>query len=196
MPRLLTAGWQLERFQATDASISAADLRSLLAADPRGRSLEDHRSLCRARIQGPRPRCQSLRSPCGQGLEVGRSPRRSCVAGRWLWSPTLAGPLRLGPGRADRPAGLAGRSRRSNLMPARSESTRWRPSPSDWAAMRSRVSSIASTAELQQGPLSLLATARIRDQIADLGDRAAWLADESTRRHLLERTRQLLERLG
>ncbi|MBV8231884.1 MAG: hypothetical protein JO329_18030, partial [Planctomycetaceae bacterium] len=51
-------------------------------------------------------------------------------------------------------------------------------------------------AELQDGPLSLTAAARLRERVADLADRAAWLPDDATRGHLLGRTAQLLERLG
>jgi MoxR-like ATPase len=44
--------------------------------------------------------------------------------------------------------------------------------------------------------LSLLALARLRERLAELADRAAWVTDESARRHLLERSGRLLERLG
>ncbi len=50
-------------------------------------------------------------------------------------------------------------------------------------------------AELQNGPLSLTSAARLRERVADLADRAAWLPDDSTRGHLLGRTAKLLERL-
>jgi MoxR-like ATPase len=44
--------------------------------------------------------------------------------------------------------------------------------------------------------LSLLELARLRERAARLGDRAAWVADEKARRHLLGRSGKLLERLG
>ncbi len=44
--------------------------------------------------------------------------------------------------------------------------------------------------------LSLLALARLRERLAELGDRAAWVLDEQARRHLLERSGKMLERLG
>src|SRR5262249_37509763 len=43
--------------------------------------------------------------------------------------------------------------------------------------------------------LSLLAAARLRERVAQLADRAAWVGDEKARRHLVERTGKLLERL-
>jgi MoxR-like ATPase len=43
---------------------------------------------------------------------------------------------------------------------------------------------------------SLSALARFRERLTDLADRAAWVPDGQSRTHLLERTRELLERLG
>jgi MoxR-like ATPase len=50
--------------------------------------------------------------------------------------------------------------------------------------------------EMQADGLSLSAVARLRERVADLADRAAWLGDEASRKHLLQRTGKLLERLG
>jgi hypothetical protein len=36
----------------------------------------------------------------------------------------------------------------------------------------------------------------LRERIAGLSDRAAWIGDEANRKHLLERAAALLERLG
>jgi MoxR-like ATPase len=56
---------------------------------------------------------------------------------------------------------------------------------------------LAAIEEQIQGPaLSLTAAARLRDRLADLADRAAWLADNDSRVHLAERARHCLERLG
>jgi MoxR-like ATPase len=43
--------------------------------------------------------------------------------------------------------------------------------------------------------LGLSAAARLRERVADLADRAAWLSDAGGRAHLVDRTRKLLERL-
>jgi MoxR-like ATPase len=45
-------------------------------------------------------------------------------------------------------------------------------------------------------PLSLLAVARLRERLAELADRAAWVIDERARRYLLEKSGKLLERIG
>jgi MoxR-like ATPase len=50
--------------------------------------------------------------------------------------------------------------------------------------------------ELQHGGHSLLALSRLRERLTDLGDRAAWVLDEQARNHLLERSAALLQRVG
>jgi hypothetical protein len=47
-----------------------------------------------------------------------------------------------------------------------------------------------------EGRLPLTALARLKERVADIADRAAWLPDAGSRNHLLERTRKYLERLG
>jgi MoxR-like ATPase len=54
----------------------------------------------------------------------------------------------------------------------------------------------AAESESQGAGLSLAAVSRLRERVADLADRAAWLADDAARAHLLERTARLLDRLG
>ena len=51
-------------------------------------------------------------------------------------------------------------------------------------------------AGLQDRSLSLAAVARFREQLGTIADSAAWLADLSTRRHLVERIGDLLRQLG
>jgi hypothetical protein len=50
--------------------------------------------------------------------------------------------------------------------------------------------------ELDGGRLALSAVARLRERLADLADRAAWLTDASSRTFLLDRARRCLEKLG
>ena len=50
--------------------------------------------------------------------------------------------------------------------------------------------------ELDGSTHSLLALARLRDRVAGLADRAAWVVDSSARAHLLARSEELLGRLG
>jgi MoxR-like ATPase len=46
------------------------------------------------------------------------------------------------------------------------------------------------------GKTSLAELARLREQVARVADRAAWVADESARRHLTEKAGTLLQRIG
>jgi MoxR-like ATPase len=46
------------------------------------------------------------------------------------------------------------------------------------------------------GKSSLAELARLREQVARVADRAAWVADESARRHLTEKAGTLLQRIG
>jgi MoxR-like ATPase len=45
-------------------------------------------------------------------------------------------------------------------------------------------------------PLPLVAAARLRERLAELADRAAWVRDEAAREHLLGRSGQMLKQLG
>jgi hypothetical protein len=49
---------------------------------------------------------------------------------------------------------------------------------------------------LGAGSLSLIELARLRDQVAGISDRSAWVADTAGRDHLLSRAGDLLERIG
>ena len=54
-----------------------------------------------------------------------------------------------------------------------------------------------AVAKLISGPkLTLTAAARLREQVADIADQAAWLPAEKNRAHLVERARTCLEKLG
>ena len=46
------------------------------------------------------------------------------------------------------------------------------------------------------GKSSLADLARLREQVARVVDRAAWVGDESARRHLTDRAGTLLQRIG
>jgi hypothetical protein len=50
--------------------------------------------------------------------------------------------------------------------------------------------------QLADKTLNLTALARLKDRLADVADQAAWLSEPNVRKHLLERTRQCLERMG
>jgi MoxR-like ATPase len=54
----------------------------------------------------------------------------------------------------------------------------------------------AAERELSADGQSLKALARLRERVADLADRAAWVTDEEARKHLSEHAGRILQRLG
>ncbi|MBE7491617.1 MAG: AAA family ATPase [Planctomycetes bacterium] len=51
-------------------------------------------------------------------------------------------------------------------------------------------------AEVQAGGLSVAGIARLRERLAGVADQCAWVTEDKTRNHLLDRTRELLGALG
>ena len=54
----------------------------------------------------------------------------------------------------------------------------------------------AAEAELGRAPASLAELARLRERVGAIADRAAWVADDAARKHLLDRAARLLARVG
>jgi MoxR-like ATPase len=54
----------------------------------------------------------------------------------------------------------------------------------------------AAERELSADGHSLTAIARLRERVADLADRAAWVTEDGARKHLLDRVAKMLQRLG
>ena len=110
MPRLLEAGWELERAVPLESSVSAADLRRG-ARDLPGRAGRDPRALLRARLQGTRPGGRPHRPPRRQGAEARRGLGRALPTARRSGLGLLGAPICLGPGGAGRAVDRAGRRR-------------------------------------------------------------------------------------
>lgn len=195
MPRLLAAGWEMERFETKDASISAADLRSLsrriyyvdlskitapyselvFKVRDLGVTLSDRRAV------------KVLKLVAASAVLCGRPV--ALIADFWplryVWDrEEQIGPL----------ASLVEAVIEPHAGVERTHPLATVPERLGGEEIAQQLDAISAT--IQQGSLTLTATARFREQVADLSDRAAWLADESVRRHLLERTSQLLGQLG
>ncbi|HEY1375596.1 MAG TPA: AAA family ATPase [Gemmataceae bacterium] len=69
-----------------------------------------------------------------------------------------------------------------------------RPERADGDALARQLDDLDKA--LAGGPLTLVELARLRDQVAGVSDRAAWVADAAGRDHLLARAGELLERIG
>jgi MoxR-like ATPase len=198
--RLLTAGWALEQSAAPEAGLGSDDLRRLSRAiyevdlNPvreqyaevvhkirdLGVAFSDRRAikaqkllaasalLCARTVAHPSD-LWVLRYVWDRAEQIG--PLRGLVAGVLEQQPDAerAHPLASLPGKADAEEIARGLDAVEGELPASSTA---RPG------------------------LSLLAVGRLRERVAQLADRSAWVADEKARRHLLERSGKLLDRLG
>jgi MoxR-like ATPase len=196
VPRLLTAGWELERSPDLPAEVGADDLRALSRrlfevdlAPVREAYLD---AVFKVRDLGvalsDRRAVKVLKLAAASALLCGRA----AAAPSDLWV------LRYVWDRAEQIAPLRALVR--GLLEQQPASDQAHP----LAAPPERVDGEelarqldAAERELQaDGRPTLLALARLRERVGDLADRAAWVGDERARRHLVERAGKLLERLG
>ena len=195
MPRLLTAGWELESAGPDASTVSAADLRALggrvakvdltgivevyadavLKVRDLGVALSDRRAV------------KVLKLVAASAVLCGRAEAN--LTDLWV--------LRYVWDREEQIASLGA------LVAGLLEPHAGEPHSHPLAATPGRVDGEdvarqidAAEAEANAGTVSLAAVARLRERVADLADRAAWVPDEAARTHLLGRTEQLLGRLG
>jgi MoxR-like ATPase len=193
---LLAAGWELERAASGGGAgaVSAADLREL------GRRLFDVdlapvRELYADVVWKVRD------------LGVGYSDRRAVkglklvaasalLCGRSAASPADLWVLRYVWDRAEQIAPLGALVQ--GVLEQHPDDGRPHPlarvEPADGEEIARQLD--AAEQELQADGRSLLALARLRERVAALADRAAWVREEAARKHLLERSGRLLEKLG
>ncbi len=195
MPRLLAAGWALERSAGATTTVSAADLRALSRrvhdVDLSGVTEPYAEVVFKVRDLGvaisDRRAVKMLKLLAASALLSGRdraNPSDLWVL-RYVWDrveqvdPLAALINGVLDRHRDEPAAhpLAGSPDRVD--------------PEDLACQIE-----VAEADLGAGPTSLTALARIRENVAAIADRAAWVGDESARRHLLDRVAKLLERIG
>ncbi len=195
MPQLLAAGWALEQFTEAPAEVSADDLRALsrrvyqvdlspvrdLYAETvfkvrdLGIALSDRRAV------------KAMKLLAASALLCGReaaAPSDLWVL-RYVWDRAeQIAPLRalvqgvLG----QHPGGEA-----AHPLSRRAEQV-------DGEDLARQLDAVEH--ELQADGRGLLALARLRERVADLADRAAWVRDDGARQHLLQRSGQILKRLG
>lgn len=194
MPRLLTAGWELERAAAAEAGISAEDLREL-SRQIYTVNLDPVRDLYaevvfKVRDLGiafsDRRAVKGLKLLAASALLCERSAALPCDLWvlRYVWD------------RAEQIAPLR------TLIQGVLEQHPTEEAAHPLAARRERVDAEdvaeqldALEAELTRDGHSLLALTRLRERIADLSDRAAWIVEDEARQHLLARSGELLQRL-
>lgn len=195
MPQLLAAGWALERLAAADAAVSADDLRELAGrvydVDLSGVTELYGEVVFKVRDLGvafsDRRSIKVLKLLAASALLCGRE--RAAPSDLWV--------LRYVWDREEQIAPLAA------LVNGVLSQHRDGEAAHPLAAVPEEVDGEdlarqldAVERELQGGPLGLASVARLRERVADLADRAAWVGNERSRSHLLERTGKVLERLG
>jgi MoxR-like ATPase len=201
MPRLLAAGWELERTPAATTHVSAEDLRRL------------SRQIYEVDL-GPVSELYAEVVFKVRDLGIGLSDRRAVkvlkliAASALLCQRRAAAPsdlwvLRYVWDRAEQIAPL--RSLVNGILEQHSGEPAAHPlaAPAEHVDGEDLARQLAAVEAELGGPgdraakgLSLTALARLRERVADLADRAAWVADEAARKHLLQRSGQLLKRLG
>ena len=195
MPRLLSAGWALERAAGTTTLVSAADLRAL------SRRVHD---VDLSRVTEPYSDVVFKIRDLGVAISDRRAVKMlkllaasALLSGRDAANPSDFWVLRYVWDRVEQIDPLAA------LINGVLDRNRDQPASHPLAAMPERVDAEelarqleAAEGELGEGPTSLAALARLRERVASIADRAAWVADDPARRHLLERVARLLERVG
>jgi MoxR-like ATPase len=195
VPRLLDAGWALEGAEAPSSSVSAAELAGLHARLTRVRLsdvTEPYVELIgKVRDLGvafsDRRAVKVLKLLAASALLCGREAanRSDLWVLRYVWDrEEQIGPL----------ASLV-----NGVLEHHGEEPNRHPlavalAPPDAEELARKLTVLEG--QLDGAPLALVAAARLREQVADLADRAAWLADRESREYLLTRARKCLERLG
>jgi MoxR-like ATPase len=195
LPRLLAAGWELERSRALESSVSAEDLRALsqkvYEADVQG--IADRYAVVISKVRdlgvalSDRRVVKILKLVAASAVLCGRNA--AGVSDFWV--------LRYVWDREEQIAPLAA------LIAGVIEPHAGEPATHPLAALPNRVDGEdiarqldAIALEMQDRSLALAAMARLRERLSELSDRAAWLSDDEPRKHVTGRVRELLKRLG
>jgi MoxR-like ATPase len=195
LPRLLEAGWELERAGPLESSVSAAELRALgrevYRVDLAGIAERYAEVVAKIRDLGvaltDRRVVKVLKLVAASAVLCGRSAAR--VSDFWV--------LRYVWDREEQIAPLG------SLVAGVIEAHAHEPDAHPLAAAPDRVDAEdlarrldAVAAEVQSRSLSLVATARLREQLAEIADRATWIPDGLASKHLGDRAGDLLKRLS
>jgi MoxR-like ATPase len=195
MPRLLHAGWELERAAPLESSVSAGELRSLakrvyeVGLD----SIVDRYADLVSKVRDlgvaltDRRAVKVLKLVAASAVLCGRSA--GSVSDFWVFRYVWDREEQLAPLTA--------------LVAGVIEPHALEPAAHPLAAVVERVDGEelarqldAITREIKDRSVGLAAMARLRERLTDLADRAAWLTDDRARRHLLDRVADLLKIMG
>jgi MoxR-like ATPase len=195
MPRLLAAGWELERAGPLASSVSAADLRALAGEVYRvelGAILERYAEVVsRVRDLGvaltDRRAVKVLKLVAASAVLCGRSDAR--ISDFWVLRYVWDREEQVAPLAALVAGVIAPHAGKPDAHPLATV-----PDRVDAEELARRLDAVA--AEIQSRSLSLAAVARAREQLAELSDRVAWVADDAARKHLVNRVADLLKWIG
>ncbi len=195
MPRLLTAGWELERAQPLESSVTSADLRALAGEVYRvqlGGIVERYAEVVsRVRDLGvaltDRRAVKVLKLVAASAVLCGRAEAQ--VSDFWVLRYVWDREEQVAPLAALVAGVIAPHAGQPDSHPLARV-----PDRVDAEELARRLDAIA--AEVQSRSLGLAAVARVREQLAELSDRVAWVDDESARNHLANRVADLLKWIG
>jgi MoxR-like ATPase len=195
MPRLLQAGWALERLTVSESSVTAADLRALGARLPEvdlSAVLEPYIEVVfKIRDLGiafsDRRAVKVLKLVAASALLCGRLA--PMVSDLWVLRYVWDREEQIEPLAALINGVLSADAEGKDRHPLAAVQSL--PDGEDLARKLDRLEE-----ELDGEKLSLAAVARLRNRLAELADRAAWLPEPKNRDYVLERARRCLEKLG
>ena len=195
MPRLLSAGWALERSGGVTTTVSAADLRAL------SRRVHD---VNLSKITDPYAEVVFKVRDLGVAISDRRAVKMlkllaasALLSGRDAANPSDLWVLRYVWDRVEQIDPLAA------LVNGVLDRHRDEPDSHPLAAVPEAVDAEdlarqleAAERELAGGPASLAELARLREHVGGISDRAAWVGDAAARKHLVDRVARLLAKVG
>lgn len=195
MPRLLAAGWDMERTAPLTPAVSAAELiglaREVLAVDLNPVRELYAETVFKVRDLGvalsDRRAVKVLKLLAASAVLCGRTA--AGASDLWVLRYVWDRPEQIGPLHSLVSGVLESHPADGPVHPRAAA-----PEQMDGEELARQLD--AAERELTTDGRSLTALARLRDRVADVADRAAWITDTAARKHLADRATALLKRLG
>jgi MoxR-like ATPase len=196
LPRLLVAGWALEQSSLLESSISAEDLRALTrrvyevdvhaVADRYAGVVSKVRDLGVA--LSDRRVVKILKLVAASAVLCGR--KAAGISDFWVFRYVWDREEQIAPMQSLVAGVIEPHAGEADAHPLATV-----PNRVDGEEIARHVDAIAIEMQDHRS-LSLAAVARLRERLAELSDRAAWLSEDGARTHLTGRVREMLKRLG
>ncbi|MCI0464451.1 MAG: AAA family ATPase, partial [Gemmataceae bacterium] len=196
MPRLLAAGWALEKSAEAASTVTADDLRVLsrkvyeVELEPVTELYAD--TVFKVRDLGialsDRRAVKILKLVAASALLCGR--RAALPSDLWVLRYVWDREEQIGP----LGTMMDGILRQQTVGAGEAHPLATVPEQVDGEALARQLEALEM--EIRAGKHSLSALARFHERLTELADRAAWVSEDRSRTYLLDRTRKLLEHLG